>query len=335
MTRRRHLLLGAAAAAAPLSVPLALRAQGSGAGAARYPDRPVRVVVPYPAGGGTDTWARMVVEGMAQELGQPFVIENRGGSSGLIGSDAVAKATPDGYTLLYNITTLVQAPVVLKRFPYDPIRDFAYIGRLGTTAITFAVGPAVPESVRTLADFVAWGQGRPLAFGNYGPGSSGHAFAVLLAEEAKLNVTQVAYRGEAPMLQDFLAGQFHGGFHSTIVAGEMFKVGRLRPLATGGPDRVPSLAERVPTLIELGYSRRFDFSGFNGLFAPAGVPREVTERLVPAFRKVVTAPAFVDRLKAIDTIPGYEDPATFRASAERTLRQWQELAEALDLYSTG
>jgi tripartite-type tricarboxylate transporter receptor subunit TctC len=325
----RRRLLGAAGSAAALAFPAIGRAQS------RYPDRPVRVVVPYPPGGGTDTWARMVIEGMQAELGQPFVIENRGGSSGLIGSDVVAKATPDGYTLLYNITTLVQAPVVLKRFPYDPIKDFAFIGRLGTTAITFAVGPAVPESVKTLPDFVAWGRGRQLAFGNYGPGSTGHAFAVLLAEETKLNVTQVAYRGEAPMLQDFLAGSFHGGFHSTIVAGEMFKAGRLRPLATGGPDRVPSLADRVPTLLELGYSKRFDFSGFNGLFAPARTPQEVVDRLVPAFRKTVTAPAFIERLRAIDTIPGYEDPATFRASCERTLRQWQELAEALDLYSTG
>jgi tripartite-type tricarboxylate transporter receptor subunit TctC len=323
--RRRLLALAAAALAAPAP----LRAQP------RYPDRPVRVVVPYPPGGGTDTWARMVVEGLQAELGQPFVIENRGGSSGLIGSEVVAKAPPDGYTLLYNITTLVQAPVVLRRFPFDPIRDFAFIGRLGTTAITFAIGPTVPEGVKTLADFVAWGRGRPLAFGNYGPGSTGHAFGVLLAEEAKLNVTQVAYRGEAPMLQDFLAGSFHGGFHSTIVAGEMFRAGRLRPLATGGPDRVPSLADRVPTLLELGYSRRFDFSGFNGLLAPARTPPEVLERLVPAFRRTVTTPAFTARLRAIDTIPGYEDPDTFRASAERTLRQWQELAEALDLYSSG
>jgi tripartite-type tricarboxylate transporter receptor subunit TctC len=327
--QRRHL---PGLAAGLLAVPSVPRAQPA---TARYPDRPVRVIVPYPPGGGTDTWARMVVEGMQHELGQPFVIENRGGSSGLIGSDVVAKSPPDGYTLLYNITTLVQAPVVLRRFPYDPINDFTYIGRLGTTTITFAVGPSVPASVTTLAEFVEWGRGRQLAFGNYGPGSTGHAFAVLLAEETKLNVTQVAYRGEAPMLQDFLASSFHGGFHSTIVAGEMFKIGRLRPLATGGPDRVPSLAEKVPTLIELGYSRRFDFTGFNGLFAPARVPAEVTDRLVPAFRRVVTAPDFVRRLRAIDTVPGYEDPATFRASVQRTLSQWQELAEALDLYSSG
>ncbi len=332
--RRRPLVLGALAAAG-LARP-ALAQQAGGSAGARYPDRPIRLVVPFPAGGGTDVWARMVVDGGFQaELGVPIVVENRGGSAGLIGSDVVAKAPADGYTLLYNITTLVQAPVVLKQFPHDPIKDFSFIGRLGTTAVTFTVGPAVPDSVKTLQDFVAWGKGRPLAFGNYGPGSTGHAFAVLLAEEAKLNATQVAYRGEAPMLQDNLGGVFHGGFHSTIVAGEMMKAGRLRPLATGGPDRVPSLADRVPTLVELGYSRRFAFSGFTGLFGPAKLPAEVLDRLVPAFRRTVTAPAFIERLKAIDTIPGYEDPEAFRASCARTLAQWQELADALDLSSTG
>lgn len=326
---RRRLLGLAGTAAATLALPAASRAQ------ARWPDRPVRIIVPFPAGGGTDTWARMIAEPLSAELGQPLVIDNRGGGGGLIGTDVAAKAPADGYTLLVNITTHVQAPVTQRRFPYDPIKDFAFVGRLGTTAITFAVGPTVPASVKTLQDFVAWGQGKELAFGNYGQGSTGHAFGALLAQETKLNVTQVAYRGEAPMIQDFLAGSFHGGFHSTIVAGEMFKAGRLRPLATGGPDRVPSLADRVPTLLELGYSQRFNFSGFTGMMAPAGVPQAVLDRLVPAFRKVVTAEDFVARLRAIGTIPGYEDPDTFRASALRTMNQWQEMAETLNLHQTG
>jgi tripartite-type tricarboxylate transporter receptor subunit TctC len=313
---------------------LALPALAGRARAASYPDRPIRMIVPYPAGGGTDTWARLVSEGMQAELGQTIVIENRGGASGMVGAELVARAVPDGYTLLFHITTHVQAPVVLRRFPYDPIRDFSFIGRLGTTAITFCIGPKVPAEIATLAQFVAWARGREVAIGNYGPGSSGHAFGMLLTQEAGLKATQVAYRGEAPMLQDLLAGSFHGGFHSTIVAGEMIKAGRVRPLATGGPDRVPSLADRVPTLLELGYSRRFDFTGFNGLLAPARIPQEVVDRLVPAFRKLATSPETLRKLQAIDTVPGYEDPATFRASAERTMRQWQELADALDLYSS-
>src|SRR5918994_406715 len=116
-------------ASPPLAPPaVVLNAQGGS-----YPDRPVRLIVPYPPGGGTDTWARLVSEGMQPELGQAIVIENRAGASGMVGAEVVAKAVPDGYTLLFHITTHVQAPVVLRRFPYDPINDFAFIGRLGTT----------------------------------------------------------------------------------------------------------------------------------------------------------------------------------------------------------
>jgi tripartite-type tricarboxylate transporter receptor subunit TctC len=333
----RRTVLGLAAqslAVSGLALP-ALVIPGHGRAQERYPDRPIRLIVPFPAGGGTDVWARMVSEDLQAELGQAIIIENRGGGGGLIGTEVAAKAVPDGYTLLYNITTHVQAPVTLRRFPYDPVADFFPIGRLGTTAITFCVGPSVPASVTSLAEFVAWGRGRNLAFGNYGQGSTGHAYAVLLAQEAGLKVTQVAYRGEAPMLQDLLAGSFHGSFNSMTASGEMIRLRRIRPLATGGPDRVPSLAAEVPTLIELGYSRRFDFTGFTGLFAPARVPAPILGRLTEAFRKVATAPGMLQRLRAIDTIPGYEEPGRFRASVERTLRQWEELAASLDLYATG
>jgi tripartite-type tricarboxylate transporter receptor subunit TctC len=302
----RRSLLGLAAGA--LAMPGLARAQS------RYPDRPIRCIVPFPAGGATDIWARMVGEGMIAELGQPIIVENRGGGGGMIGADAAAKATPDGYTILFNITTHVQAPVVLRRFPYDPVEDFFFVGRLGTTAITFCVGPAVPAAVTTLDEFIAWGKGRDLAFGNYAQGSTGHAYALMLAQETRLNATQVAYRGEAPMLTDLLAGTFHGGFHSTVGAGEMMRAGRIRPL---------------------GYSDRFRFTGFVGMMAPAGIPAEAKERLAQAFNRVANAPAMKQRLQAMDTIPGYEDPETFRATARRTLEQWSELAKSLDLYATG
>lgn len=308
------------------------RAQGS---AGSYPDRPIRFIVPFPAGGGTDTWARIAAEGMTPELGgQSIIIDNRGGAGGLVGTEAAAKAPPDGYTLLFTITTHIQTPVVMKRFPYDPVKDFAPIGRLGTTAITFCVGPAVPDSVTTLAEFVAWGRGRPLAFGNYAQGSTGHAFALLLAQEAELNVTHVAYRGEAPMLQDMLAGQIHGGFHSMAAAGEMMKAGRIRPLASSGERRVPSLGS-VPTLLELGYSKRFTFNGFSGLLAPVRTPQPILDKLAEAFRVAANKPETHQRLLAIDTFPSYQDPPTFRAQIERNLREWTEIATELNLTIEG
>ena len=317
---RRRPFLGLAATA------LATPALAQGA----FPDRPIRFIVPFPPGGGTDTWARIAAEGMTPELGQQIIIDNRGGAGGLVGTEAAAKVPPDGYTLLFTITTHIQTPVVMRRFPYDPVNDFAPIGRLGTTSILFCVGPAVPASVTTMAQFVEWGGGRDLSLGSYAPGSTGHAFALMLAEEARLRMTHVAYRGETPMLQDMLAGQIHGGFHSMAAAGEMMRAGRVRPLGSSGESRVPSM-QQVPTMVELGFSRRFTFSGFSGLLAPARTPQPVLDRLVDAFRVAAAKPETHRRLLAIDTIPSYQDPATFRAQIRRNLQEWTEITNALNL----
>ena len=311
--------------AAGLALPSVARAQGGA-----YPDRPIRFVVPFPPGGGTDTWARIAAEGMTPELGQQIIIDNRGGAGGLLGTEQAARVPPDGYTLLFTITTHIQTPVVMRRFPYDPVADFAPIGRLGTTSILFVVGPSVPASVTSMAQFVEWSRGRDLSIGSYAAGSTGHAFALMLAEEARFRMTHVSYRGETPMLQDMLAGQIHGGFHSMAAAGEMMRAGRVRPLGSSGERRVPSM-QQVPTLIELGFSRRFTFSGFSGLLAPARTPQPILDRLAEAFRIAAAKPETHRRLLAIDTIPSYQDPATFRAQIARNLREWTEIANALNL----
>lgn len=241
---------------------------------------------------------------------------------------------PDGYTLLFTITTHIQTPVVMRRFPYDPVKDFAPIGRLGTTSISFFVGPGVPAEIRSLPDFVAWGKGRDLSFGAYSPGSTGHAFGLLLAEEAGLKVEIVVYRGEAPTLQDLLGGQIHGAFLSMATAGEMAKAGRIRPLATAGDRRIPALPD-TPLLKDLGFSGRFSFSGFSGLLAPAGTPQPILDRLAAAFRTAANKPETHSRLLALDTLPSYQDPPTFRAQIERNLREWTEIANRLNLTVEG
>jgi tripartite-type tricarboxylate transporter receptor subunit TctC len=327
MLRRHALGLGASAI---LATPTLVRAQGAAAG---YPDRPIRFIVPFPAGGGTDTWARIAAEPMQAELGQPIIIDNRGGAGGMVGTEYAAKVPPDGYQLLFTITTHIQSPVVMNRFPYDPVADFAPIGRLGTTAVNFVVGPKVPASVTTLAEFVAWAQGdggREVSIANYAPGSTGHAFGLTLAREARLNATQVSYRGEAPMLQDILAGTVDGGFHSMAAAGEMVRARRVRPLAASGARRSPSLPD-VPTLVELGYSNRFIFDGFSGLMAPARTPRPIVERLVAAFRKAAEAPVTHERLLRIDTVPSYLGPDEFGSFVAAKLREWTEIAQELNL----
>ncbi|MBY0332765.1 MAG: tripartite tricarboxylate transporter substrate binding protein [Acetobacteraceae bacterium] len=314
-----------------LAAPLARAALAQ----APFPNRPVRIVVAFPAGGGTDIIARMLQDPLQAALGGTVIIENRSGSSGMIAAEHIARSAPDGYSLLMNITTHVQAPVVLRRFPYEPIKDFSFIARVGTGAITFMVGPAVPASVTTLAEFVAWGRGRPLSFGNFGSGSTGHAFAVLLAKEAGLDVAHVAYRGEAPMLQDNLGGQIHGAFHGHVAPADVVRDGLLRPLGSGGPVRVAALGGRVPTLVELGYSRRFEFRGFTGVLAPARLPPEIAERLVAAFRQVLTDPQMERRLAALDVNVDFIGGMAFQAYVEQLLHLWQEMAESLDLFATG
>ncbi len=329
MPLRRSLLRGLAAT--PLVLPAASRGQP-----APFPNRPLRLVVAYPAGGGTDIVARLIQEPLQAALGGATVIvENRSGGSGMIAAEHVARSAPDGYTILMTITAIFQAPVVLRRFPYDPIKDFSFIGRVGTGSITFMVGPAVPASITTLPQFVEWGRGRPLSFGNYGAGSTSHAFSTAFAEEAKLDVTHVAYRGEAPMLQDNLGGVFQGGFHGHVATADVVRSGKLRPLVSSGVERVAALGGQVPTMKELGYSNRFDFRGFTGLFAPARLPPEIEARLTGAFRQVLTDPPIRQRLEAMDVNVDFVGGAEFQSYVEQLMKQWQEMAESLNLYQTG
>ena len=298
-----------------------------------WPARPIRMVVPLPAGGATDIWARLVAEPMAAQLGQPVVIENRGGAGGMIGTEAVKNAAPDGYTILFHIASYVQTPVVFRRFPYQPLEDFAFIGKLGTTPLPFCVRADVPAT--TLAEFVAWAKGKSLAFGTYSPGSSGHAFAQLLSDVNGLDMTAVHYRGEAPMLQDVLGGRIPCAFHSMTGSGDHIRSGRIRPLATLGTDGIPSLPQ-VPTFVSLGYpAEQWARSGFVGVFAPVRTPEPVQARLVEAFRFAMTRPEVLRKLTEMDTIAQYLGPAEFKADVAGYMAFWQALVDRMGLTVEG
>ncbi|GGJ07903.1 Bug family tripartite tricarboxylate transporter substrate binding protein [Neoroseomonas lacus] len=314
---------GVFAASAGLVLARPALAQGS------WPDRPIRWIVPFPPGGSTDLWARMISEPMAAALGQPIVIDNRGGAGGLIGTEAAARATPDGYTMLFTITTHVTSPVVLRRFPYDPVNDFAPIGKLGVTPLVLCASPSTQGD--TVAEFVAWARGKDLSFGSYAPGSSGHAYGQMFSDEARLDMTHVAYRGEGPMLQDMLAGNVACAFHSMAASGGAVRSRRIRPLALSGTRRLPSLPE-VPLMEEIGYSRRFAFSGFIGLLAPARTPQAILDRSAGLFERIMADSATQRRLLEIDTIPAWLGPAAFREDIARCLREWEVIATELNLF---
>jgi tripartite-type tricarboxylate transporter receptor subunit TctC len=270
---------------------------------------------------------------MQPELGQTILVDNRAGAGGMIGTEAAAKAVPDGYTLLFTIGSHVQVPVSLRRWPYQ-LADFAPIGRLSTSSSPFLIGPRVPAAVTDMASFIAWARGRDLSFGSWATGSSGHAAALLLAEEARLTMTHIGYRGENPLLADLLAGNIHGAFISMPTAGEQVHAGKLRPLAASGTRRIPSLPE-VPNLREIGFSDRFNFPGFSGLLAPVRTPQPILARLVDAFRTAATKPETIRKLLAIDTIPSFLGPEEFAEHIQLVLRDWTAIADRLNLYAEG
>lgn len=319
MLRRGLLGLAAAGLAAPALAQ------------APFPNRPIRMVVPLPPGGATDIWARLVAEPMSASLGQPVVIENRAGAGGMIGTEAAKNAPPDGHTILFHIASFVQTPVVLRRWPYR-VEDFAPLGKLGTTPLPFCVRADMP--VTTLKDFVAYAKGRQLSYGNYSPGSSGHAFAQALSDLEGLDMTAVHYRGEAPMLQDVLGGRVDCAFHSMTGSGEQIRAGRIRPLATIGSMPIPSLPA-LPSFVSLGYPDYFGNSGFVGLFAPAQVPTPILARLAGAFRDAMAQPEVLRRLAEMDTIAQYLDPVAFGADVAAYLRFWQGLVDRLNLTAEG
>lgn len=314
---------------------LPLPALAQGRSGRDFPARPIRIVVPFPAGGAVDTWGRMVAEGLAARLGQTCIVDNRPGVAGMLGAEAVARAAPDGYTLLFTIDALVQAPIILRRAPYDVQRDFAPIGRLGSAGVTLTIGDGVPAAVQDFPDFLDWARGQRLLLGNWGMGGTGHVVSLLLAAEAGWDATHVGFRGEPPMVSDMLAGRFHGGFVTTLTFGELIRAGRVRPLVTAGHNRVPSLADRVPTLSEVGFLREFDYRGFSGLLAPAATPAEILALLADAFRDVATSAAMRQALLAIDTVPGHEGPADFAAGIALAQRRWDVLATHFHLHQGG
>ncbi|PWC28644.1 Bug family tripartite tricarboxylate transporter substrate binding protein [Teichococcus aestuarii] len=319
---QRRTLLGAAAAAACALPGLAHAA--AGAARAAYPDKPIRVVVPFPPGGATDTWCRLVTAPMAEALGQPFVVDCRSGAASMIGSEAVARAAPDGHTLLFTISSLVQSPVVFRRAPYDAEKDFAPIGQLGTTSLVLACNKDVPG--RTLAEFVAAAKGRNYSFGSYSPASTGHVFGQLFSDVAGLGMTHVGYRGEAPELLDLIGGRLHCALVSMTSAKGYLLDGTLRPLACLGRQRLPSLPG-VPTFVELGYPEDFAWSGFVGMLAPAGTPAAIVETLAGSFRAATERAEVRRTLAEQDFILQWLGPSDMAREVRRARQSWAELVE--------
>jgi tripartite-type tricarboxylate transporter receptor subunit TctC len=273
-----------------------------------YPTKPVRLVVPFPPGGSTDIVARIVAQKLGDRLGQPLVVENRGGAGGTIGTEAVAKAAPDGYTLGFASTsTHAVAPAVYGKLGYDPVKDFAPISLVAVTPYLLVVNPKVP--VNSLKEFVAYVKPRPGKF-NYasaGTGSTTHLAMEMLKSDAGLFILHIPYNGNGPAGTAVIAGDVEFLFGSLPALLPHAKSGRVRPIAVGTPKRSPALPD-VPTVAESGF-KGFDASLWLAIMAPAGTPAAVVSRLNKETVAVVKSPETAQALDKAGAEPVTSTPA--------------------------
>jgi len=273
-----------------------------------YPTRPVTLVVPFPPGGGTDTGARIVAQKLGQKWGQQVVVENKGGAAGQIGADLVAKAKPDGYTILMgNIGTQAINPSLYKKLPYDPATAFAPISLVAELPLAMMVNPAVPAT--SAKEFVALAKSQPgkLSYSSSGAGGAPHLAAEMFKEATGTFILHVPYRGGGPAISDLLAGHVQVSFMTVLEASGHVKAGKLRALAVTSSKRVGALPD-VPTLAETVVPG-FNSISWIGLLAPAATPKDVVEKISADVREVLAADDVKAKLLELGAIPSGTAPA--------------------------
>lgn len=294
----RFALLGAAVAAAQVC-----SANG-------YPSKPIRMVIPYTPGGSIDTVGRMVADQLQRQLGQPVVIENTPGASGVLGSLNVRKAKADGYTLLFNASSQVYLPLVLAKKSYDAEKDFTPVGQIGYVPLVVAVNNDIPA--KNLAEFAALAKANPgkYTWATSGLGTTSHLSEEMINRALKLKMEIIAYKGAVPQLTDVVGGHVSAAVSPMPGVHSFVQAGRLRALAVTSKTRVPSMPE-VPTVAESGIPG-FELLSWYGIWGPADMPAAVTERLNAEIAKAVDAPALKTRFAELSFIPAKSDPAQFR-----------------------
>jgi len=277
-----------------------------------YPSKPIRLIVPFAAGGGNDNVARLVGKRLGETLGQPVVVDNRPGAGGVVGAELAAKAPPDGYTLfLGGVGSHAINPNLIERLPYDPIRDFAPVELLAQAPLVLVVHPSVPA--RDVAELVAYARRNPgkLNFASNGNGSSSQLAAVMFESMAGIEMVHVPYKGLSPALTDLLSGRVQLMFSSVVAIVPHVKAGKVRGLATTGAKRLALLPE-LPTIAESGFPG-YEASSWYGILAPAGTPREIVTKLNVDLSKALEQPEVRSSLLAEGAEPAGGTPEQFAA----------------------
>ena len=298
--------------------------------AAQYPTRPIRLIVPAAPGGGTDITARSFVPALADNLGQPIVIENRGGAGGVVGTDVVAKAAPDGYTLLMVYVSHATNPTLVTKLPYDTLRDFAPITLISHEPTVLVTNPAVPAA--TLAEFIAWVKGQSNLSYATDPGSAGFLAAELFLQRIGAKVQYIPYKGSGPAAADVVAGHVPYMWSVISIVTPYAKAGRLKPLATAADKRAPALPD-VPTAAEAGLPD-FAVSGWYALVAPAKTPRAIIDRVHAEATKALKSDAVRQRLAASGSIPIGAGPDELDAHIKSEIARWHRVLTAAGVQPT-
>jgi tripartite-type tricarboxylate transporter receptor subunit TctC len=288
-----------------------------------YPDRPVRLIAPWPPGGSVDTTARYINEQLGKELGQPVIIENRSGATGNIGSEAVARAKPDGYVLLINTITIATAPALFPNLPFDVLKDFAPISLVAEAPHLLIVSNKVPA--KNVAELVALMRANPgkLSYSSAGNGSNFHMAGELFKELSKTYALHVPYRGGGPALLDTISGQVEFSFPSLTAALPQAAAGRVRGLAVTSGTRSPA-APDLPTIAEAGLPG-YEFTSWQLVLAPAGTPPEILARIHGAIVETMKAPSVRERYAREGTIQRSTSPAEASAFLKDEVARWGKI----------
>jgi len=291
-----------------------------------YPDKPIRIVVGYPPGGSSDFSARILAQRLSTALGQSIVVDNRGGAAGNIGTDIVAKAPADGYTFLFTTVSLSINETLYTKLPFDLKRDFVPVIFLAELPNAMVVPASSP--VKTVAEFIALAKAKPgqINFGSGGTGSSVHAMGELFKLMAGVDMVHIPYKGNAQALNDVIGGQVDMILSALPPALPLAKAGKVRILGIAMPERLRSLPE-IPTVAEQGLPG-YEMSTWYGVFAPAGTPPEVTERIGTELRRGTADPKVRDLILAQGIEPLSDTPAEFRAFVNAELAKWAKVVKA-------
>ncbi|MGE4240457.1 Bug family tripartite tricarboxylate transporter substrate binding protein [Ramlibacter sp.] len=312
-----------------LATLLALTVSQGAFAQAAFPTKPVKIVLPYAAGGGGDQFTRMFAQALGELWGQSVVVENRPGAGATIGTDVVAKAAPDGYTLLMISSTIAVTPSAYAKLPYDVHKDLVPVGLLAQSPFIVTVNPAVPAT--TFEEFLRYGKANPgkLNFGHAGNGTMAHLTYELLKARAGLQAAVVAYKGSNPAMLDALSGQVDFIVDTPAAIGQHVRAGKLRPLAATTAKRAAAFPN-VPTIAEAGVSG-FDVSVWFGLMAPGGTPPALVQKINADAQKAFAASGIAAKLGVIGMEPFLTSPAEFGDLLRNEITKWGQVVKAANI----